>query len=93
MNAACICLVFEYRRPPNLGTMGKRPPDGQVGGTSWRQPSTPVAVAGSVLALLFAVAAVAADPTAALLALPRTLMLLLLLLVKTLATATLLLWL
>ena len=39
---------------------------GQVGGTSWRQPSTPVAVAGFVLALLFAVAAVAAAPTAAL---------------------------
>ena len=78
-----------------VGKQRQRPggPEGQVGGTSWRQPSTPVADAGFVLALLFAVAAVAADPTAALLALPRTLMLLLLLLVKTMATATLLLWL
>ena len=66
MTAPCICLVFEWGGPPNLGTMGKMPPEAQVGGTAWRQPSTPVAIAGGVLALLFAVAAVAAAPTAAL---------------------------
>ena len=78
-----------------VGKQRQRPggPEGQVGGTSWRHPSTPVADSGFVLVRLFAVAAIAADPTAALLALPRTLMLLLLLLVKTMATATLLLWL
>ena len=81
-----------------VGKQRQRPggPEGQVvlpGGTSWRHPSTPVAASGVVLVLLFAVAAIAADPTAALRALPRTLMLLLLMLVKTMATATLLLWL
>ena len=51
-----------------VGEQRQRPggPQGRVGGTSWRHPSTPVADSGFVLVLLFAVAAVAADPTAAL---------------------------
>ena len=91
----CAMYLFGFRigKAAEPGHHGQKPTEGQVGGTSWRQPSTPVAVAGFVLALLFAVAAVAAAPTAALIALPRTLILLLLLLVKTMATATLLLWL
>ena len=62
---AILFVWFSHREGRRPGYHGQKPTEDQVG-TSWRQPSTPVAVAGSVLALLFAVAAVAAAPTAAL---------------------------